>query len=85
MRRAGRGFLQLDTTMPGKAPKPIGPNEVACPKCGRRQKRQGSDTMYWCGNCQGMHDADSEEGGDYSDRDPSARLERQERHQQRRR
>ena len=58
-------------------------SKVDCPKCGRSQPLQGDDTVYWCANCQGMFDADRDgDGGDYSDRDPSARLQREERNRE---
>lgn len=52
---------------------------VNCPRCKRRQPARGPDAIYRCDHCQAMFDADPSEGGDYSDRDPSARLEREER------
>jgi ribosomal protein L37AE/L43A len=58
---------------------------VACPKCGRQQPIRTADALYWCEHCRGQFDGQPEEGGDYSDRDPSARLERQERQQSGRR
>lgn len=58
--------------------------KVACPKCGRTQPKRTSDSLYWCENCRAMHDDSPEEGGDYSDRDPSARIEREERLKQQR-
>ena len=57
---------------------------VRCPRCGRRQPRQRPDTIYWCPNCHGQFDDDPDEGGDFSDRNPAARLEREERRTQRR-
>ena len=61
------------------------PDTVRCPKCGSKQPRKSADALYWCEKCRGMFDDSPDEGGDYSDRDPSARLERQERMQQQRR
>ena len=55
------------------------PPTVDCPGCGRSQARQGTDTIYWCDVCQCQFDDDPDEGGDYSGRDPSWRLEREER------
>jgi ribosomal protein L37AE/L43A len=52
---------------------------VYCPRCGRTQARRGPDSIYWCEHCRGCFDDDPGEGGTYSDRDPSARIERQER------
>lgn len=45
---------------------------------------QGSDAIYWCPDCHLQFDL-SDDGGDYSDLNPAARMERQEREQQRRR
>jgi hypothetical protein len=54
--------------------------QVRCPKCGRRQNKSTlPDAMYWCGVCQVQFDDDPDEGGDYSARNPAARLEREER------
>lgn len=53
--------------------------KVACPRCGRQQPFRTADALYWCDVCQGQFDSTPDEGGNYSDRDPSARLERQER------
>ena len=52
---------------------------VHCPGCRRTQPQQGPQTIYWCQHCEAQFDDDPDEGGDYSDRSPSARLERQER------
>jgi len=58
--------------------------QVKCPKCGRPQPGTlGSDGIYLCGHCNMQFDKDGDDGGDYSDRDPSARLERLEREQAR--
>ena len=54
-------------------------NVVRCPRCGRPQPKRGADALYWCTYCRGVFDNDPNEGGDWSDRDPSARLEREER------
>lgn len=54
-------------------------DQVHCPRCKRRQPARGPDAIYWCDHCQGQFDGDPDEGGSYSDRDPSARLEREER------
>ena len=53
--------------------------KVQCPKCGKKQPRRSADAIYWCSTCRMQFDNDPDEGGDFSDRDPSARLERQER------
>lgn len=54
-------------------------NFVRCPKCGRKQPVRSSDALYRCPVCQVTFDNDPDEGGTYSDRDPAARLEREER------
>lgn len=57
-------------------------NQVACPKCGRKQKSTGGkDALYWCQNCRMYHDSEPEEGGSHGN-DPSARLEREEQRKQ---
>ena len=56
--------------------------KVACPRCGHKQPAKGGppqDAEYFCPNCRMSHDGIGDEGGDFSDRDPSARLNRQER------
>ena len=58
---------------------------VRCPKCGRKQPFRTPDAMYRCGPCGVTFDCDPNEGGDYSDHNASARLERAEREQERRR
>lgn len=57
---------------------PKGP-QVKCPRCGRAQKDRGPSAIYFCDNCRGQFDNEPLEGGDYSDRNPAARLEREER------
>lgn len=47
-----------------------------CPRCGRRTQPQGG--LHWCTHCRALFDDDPDEGGDYSDRDPSRRLVRAE-------
>lgn len=50
-----------------------------CPQCGRvKAVQQIGFQFYRCGGCGAMFDANPNEGGDYSDRDPSARLTRKE-------
>lgn len=51
---------------------------VTCPMCNRKSQ-QAPTGRYWCRWCEAMFDDDPLEGGDYSDRNPSARIERQER------
>ena len=54
--------------------------QVRCPRCGRPQNGTGrADTIYYCAPCRAQFDNDPDEGGDYSDRSPAARLEREER------
>lgn len=52
---------------------------VDCPGCGGSQPHETDDAIYWCSRCQCQFDADPDEGGDYSSRNPAARLEREER------
>lgn len=52
----------------------------ACPKCGRsREVMASGDRLYYCHRCKMQFDDDPDEGGDWSDRRPEARLEREER------
>lgn len=54
-----------------------------CPVCETNKHVNAMVEQFYCSKCQGtFHDAD--EGGDYSDHNPAARLEREEREQQRR-
>lgn len=53
------------------------PSTPTCPQCHVRTVAQAD--WFVCPKCKGMFDDDPDEGGDFSDRDPSARLERQER------
>ncbi len=58
------------------------PDKVRCPKCNRKQSaRPGDvkDVLYWCPSCNMQFDAMPDEGSDYSDHNPAARMERQER------
>ncbi len=59
------------------------PGKVACPKCGSRQQDRGKDVFYFCDRCRMQFDLE-DDGGTYSDRSPSARMEREERQQQQR-
>lgn len=55
-----------------------------CPRCNRRKSVvQRLDGDYLCTHCSAMFDNDPDEGGDYSERNPAARLERQERKRRR--
>ena len=63
--------------------KPFDPtSHVRCPRCNRRQKRQGPDTLYWCEVCRCQFDDDPDEGGDYCT-DPTRRIVREEGRRQR--
>jgi hypothetical protein len=50
-----------------------------CPRerCGGKSREAGN--LFMCVKCGALHDGHPDEGGDFSDRDPSARLQRQER------
>lgn len=63
----------------------VSKSPVACPRCKRKQPYKSPDALYWCDHCRAQFDDSPDEGGDYSDRDPSARLERQERAAEQRR
>lgn len=52
---------------------------VSCPQCGTKQTDRGSTAIYFCDKCRVQFDNDPDEGGTYSDRNPAARLEREER------
>lgn len=70
--------------MKHRKPQYLAPALVRCPRCHRPQAKRGPDAIYWCENCRCQFDDQPDEGGDYSDRDPSWRLEREEWRQQRR-
>jgi tRNA(Ile2) C34 agmatinyltransferase TiaS len=55
-----------------------------CPFCGRRKgiRPAGPDT-FKCPACGALFDDDPDEGGTYSNRNPAARLEREDRERQR--
>lgn len=57
-----------------------------CPGCGStKHVTRRADGDCWCGRCKVMFDGDDpDEGGDYSDFNPAARLEREERRKARR-
>ena len=65
------------------------PQMVVCPGCrGHQPKRPGDDpkdTIYFCEICRCQFDSAPDEGGDYDDRNPAARLLREERQLQKRR
>jgi len=53
----------------------------ACPRCGPRKRNlviESGHRLWYCHGCHMQFDDDPEEGGDFDDRDPSRRLERQE-------
>jgi hypothetical protein len=50
-----------------------------CPRENCRGKSEQAGSLYRCTKCRSLHDGVPDEGGDFSDRDPSARLQRQER------
>ena len=52
---------------------------VKCPRCGKQQPQRGEHAIYRCDGCQAMFDGDPDEGGDFSNFNPAARLERKER------
>lgn len=58
-----------------------------CPKCDTAKHVIAiglTGETFHCDRCAGLFDRQPDEGGDYSDRNPAARLERQERKPQRR-
>lgn len=57
---------------------------VKCPKCGRPNRAGLGDDRYWCVWCRVIYDNDPDDGGDYSDRDPAARMIREEERKSRR-
>lgn len=50
-----------------------------CPRCNQKLFKLGPDSTAYCENCKAYVSDTPDEGGDYSDRNPSARLEREER------
>ncbi len=50
-----------------------------CPRCGRIKAVQRAGDYLKCNACGALFDDDPDEGGDYSDRNAAARLEREER------
>ena len=58
-----------------------------CPWCGRQKGIKRVSDVFHCSNCHRFFDNDPDEGGTHSDRNPAARIEREERnrpHQRRR-
>jgi ribosomal protein L37AE/L43A len=51
----------------------------ACPGCGRRKSVVRAGDLFKCTKCGALFDDDPDEGGDYSDRNPAARIDRMER------
>lgn len=59
---------------------------VRCPRCNRpHPKRGGHDTIYGCEHCRAMFDDTPDEGGDYDNRNPAARIVREEQWKENRR
>lgn len=54
-----------------------------CIGCGRRKAVQRVGDYLKCSACGALFDEEPDEGDDYSDRNPAARLEREERTRQR--
>lgn len=57
--------------------------QPACPICNKRTSVKAvgcSGTVFFCRDCQAAFDTEPDEGGDFDDRNPAARLEREERH-----
>lgn len=62
---------------------------ISCLRCGRRNKitkirETLNDSLYRCGACGALFDANPDEGGTHSDGNPAARLEREDRERERR-
>jgi len=56
------------------------PRLPRCPWCGtNRRVYEHGEREYFCSRCKRLFDDDPDEAGDYSDRNPAARLEREER------
>jgi len=60
-------------------------SKPACICCGARKAVMRIADTFKCGRCGTMFDNSPDEGGDYSDRNPAARIEREERQQDQRR
>ena len=56
----------------------------ACIKCNRRKSVQAVGEFFKCSACGALFDSEPDEGSDYSDRNPAARLEREDRARERR-
>lgn len=55
-----------------------------CPMCGSTKADKGKDGTYRCTRCDAWFDDNPDEGSDFSDRNPAARMEREERQKERR-
>lgn len=49
-----------------------------CPRCGSRRTAERGE-LFACADCEALFDGNPNEGGDWSDHNPAARLEREER------
>lgn len=58
---------------------PDQPTIPPCPKCGSNKRSAPRGEWWYCHNCDCLYDGEPEEGGDYSTRDPSWRMQRAER------
>lgn len=56
---------------------------MKCPFCRSNRPVISGDRNYYCPDCKKLFDDSPEEGGDYSDRNASARIEREERERER--
>lgn len=59
----------------------VSSEKPTCPKCGHRHRNAVSEVesrLWYCTRCNMMFDDDPDDGGDFDDRDPSRRLEREE-------
>jgi hypothetical protein len=56
-----------------------------CPWCGSKQVYEDGERNFFCRTCKRVFDNDPNEGSDYSDRNPAARIEREEREADRKR
>lgn len=54
-------------------------NNPPCPACGCKKADPQKGGFFRCTRCDGLYDSDPSEGGDHHDRNPAARLEREER------
>lgn len=60
---------------------PFKPAKPKCPACNTAKHVDVIGARCFCNQCKGTFEPD-DEGGDFSDRNPAARLEREERRQQ---